>query len=493
MAGKSPGAIRRMIRPVRLDEPIRTSVARGGVYSMVGLAAQGILRFATSFLIGHLAGKSELGVVATAISTSLTLALLWPTSAGSGASKFLARARGAGNGDETGAIAAHLRTRTVQSAVALALATLPIWIVIDHGSWSDAVSVAALTLAYSGYSFTRGIQFGAGQIQRATCWDVTTVVLGLAGLSTMLLAGVRGSALVLPLVLTYGLYTLASWPYAAHGKAIGEHRRELDGFVTLAAIGSLASAGFLQLSQIVAKLSGGNANAGQYAAALSLATPASLLAGSLSLVLLPTLSEAWGRKDHKAFRTQTDQATHGIAVVMVAIFGTIGLCSRLIVGVIWGSRFAGAEDILPILVVAVLATNLGLASVSALTTRSQWGVAVTTISSIVGMGVGAAFWFTLSPELGLTGVALGYLCGTVVIAGIPVGVVWHRDGHRWSPLFGRVLIGLAVGAALVVLEHASRLPLPVDLACAAVFLAVWWALNRADVAKLPIPGLRRKR
>jgi putative peptidoglycan lipid II flippase len=493
MADKPRGAVGRMIRPVRLDDPTRTSVARGGVYSMVGLSAQGILRFATSFLIGHLAGKSELGIVASAIATSLTLALLWPTSAGSGASKFLARARGAGNADETGVVAAHLRTRTVQSAAVLALATRPIWIVIDHGSWSDAVSVAALTLAYSGYSFTRGIQFGAGQIQRATCWDVTTVVLGLAGLAAMLVAGVRGSTLVLPLVLTYGIYTLAGWPYAARGRATGERRRELDVFVTLAAIGSLASAGFLQLSQIVAKLVGGNANAGQYAAALSLATPASLLAGSLSLVLLPSLSEAWGRNDHVAFRAQTNQAMHGLAVVMVAVFGTIGLCSRLIVGVIWGARFAGAEDVLPILVVAVLATNLGLASVNALTTRSQWGVAVTTVSSIVGMAVGAAFWFTVAPGLGLTGVALGYLCGTVVIAGIPVGVVWRRDGHRWSPVFARVLTGLAVGAALVVLEHAAHLPLPVDLACAAVFLAVWWALNRADVAALPIPGLRRKR
>ncbi|HVV21783.1 MAG TPA: lipid II flippase MurJ, partial [Pseudonocardiaceae bacterium] len=426
-----------------------------------------------------------------AIATSLMLAVLWPTSTGSAASKFLARARGAGNVDETRAVAAHLRLRAAQTAIVLALASVPIWIVIDHGSWADAAAVAALTLAYSGYSFTRGIQFGAGQVPRATLWDVTTVVLGLAGLSAMLLAGVRGTALVLPLVLTYGLYTLACWPYAAHGRARQERRRELDLFVLLAAAGSIASSGFLQLSQIVAKVIGGDTSAGQYAASLSLATPASLLAGSLSLVLLPSLSEAWGRKDHATFRAQTDQATRGLAVVMVAIFGTIALCSPLIVRVIWGSAFAGAADILPILAVAVLATNLGVASVNALTTRSQWGNALTSIASVIGMGVGLVFWFTLAPLMGIDGVAIGYLCGTTVIAGIPIGVVWRTDRHRWSPLFGRILVGLAVGTALVVAERSLHLPVLVDLACAVVFLAVWWALNRSDVPTLPIPGLRR--
>ncbi|HKN98831.1 MAG TPA: hypothetical protein VJX10_17050 [Pseudonocardiaceae bacterium] len=490
---KPQGLVGRMLHQVRLDEPLRTSLARGGVYSTIGLAAQGVLRFATSFLVGHLAGKSELGVVASAIATALTLAVLWPTSTGSAASKFLARARGAGKPDEARSIAAHLRTRTAQTALFLGAASIPIWIVLDHGAWQDALAVAALTVAYSAYSFTRGIQFGAGQVQRATSWDVTSVVLGLAGLAALLLAGVRGTVLVLPLVFTYGLYAVAGWPYAGQGKPVRERRRELDVFVVLGAVGSLASTGFLQLSQIAAKLAGGNASAGQYAAALSLATPASLLAGSLSLVLLPSLSEAWGRADLDGFRAQTDRATKGLAVVMVAIFGTIIVCSRLIVGVIWGSRFAGAENILPILVVALLATNLGLASVNALTTRSQWGNALTSITSIGGMTVGAVMWFVVTPRLGLTGVALGYVCGTVVMSGIPMAVVWRQDHHRWSLMIGKVLLGLAVAGGMVAVEHIADLPLLLDPAFAAVFLALWWALNPAVVAGLPIPFPRRRR
>jgi putative peptidoglycan lipid II flippase len=493
IANEQHGIVGRMLHQVRLDEPVRTSLARGSMFSTVGLIAQGVLRIATSLLVGHIAGKAELGVVASAIATALTLAVLWPTSTGSAASKFLARARGAGSTEETLAIARHLRMRTVQTGLFLGALSLPIWIVIDHGTWPDALSVAALTIAYSGYSFTRGIQFGASQVPRATSWDVTTVLLGLGGLAVLLFSGVRGTVLVLPLVLTYGVYTVAGWPYAAHGRPTVARRRELDVFVLLGAVGSLASTGFLQVSQIAAKLAGGNAAAGEYAAALSLATPASLLASSLSLVLLPSLSEAWGRGDQTAFRAQTDQANRGLSVVMVAIFGSIAVCSPLIVDLIWGSRFAGVEDILPILLVAVLATNLGVTSVNALMTRSQWGNAVTSIASFAGMAVGVVIWFTVAPSMGLTGVALGYLCGTVTISAIPIGIVWRIDSHKWSPLFGKIAVGVAVAAGIIVAEHVAHLSALYEPLFAIGFLLVWGALNRAEVAKLPIPGRRRRK
>lgn len=492
---KTPGTrglLAGMFTPVRLDEPTRTSLAKGGALSTVGLLAQGVLRFATAFLVGHIAGKADLGVVASAIATALTLALLWPTTTGSAASKFLARARGEGSADEIRATAAHLRLRTVEAAALLGAASVPVWIIVDDGPWSGAASVAALTIAYSGYSFTRGVQFGAGQVPRAIAWDLTSVVLGLAGLTVLLLLGVRGPALVMPLVLTYGLYTLAGWPYAASGRPARERRRELDGFVALGAAGSLASTGFLQLSQISAKLVGGDAEAGQYAAALNLATPASMLAAALSLVLLPSMAEAWGRGDHAAFHAQTDQATRSFAVVMVAIFGSVIVCSRLLVDLIWSDEFAGAEDILPVLVLAVLATNLGVGSVNSLTSRSQRGMLVTTVASLLGMALGVTIWLTVAPRMGLAGVALGYLCGTVVIAAIPIGVVWRKAGHKWGALFGKVALGLAGLGGIVALQRFTDPSILLDPVFALAFLGAWWLLNRADVARLPLPRIVRR-
>lgn len=492
-AGDPPGVLARMFAPVRIDEPTRTSLASAGTLSTVGLLAQGVLRFATAFLVGRLAGEAELGVVASAIATATILALLWPTTTGSAASRFLAGARGAHDPTELRATAAHLRRRAVEATVLLALAALPVWVLVDGGSWSGAVSVAALTLAYAGYSFTRGFQFGVGQVPRAIAWDLTSVALGLAGLAGLLLAGVRGPALVLPLVLAYGVYAVAGWPYSVAGRPARQRRRELDGFVALGAVGSLASTGFLQLSQIVAKLVGGDAAAGQYAAALYLATPASMLAAALSLALLPSLAETWGRGDRAAFHAQTDRAMRAFSVVIVAIFGSVIVCSRALVEAIWGDAFSRAADLLPVLVAAVLVTNLGVVSVNALTSRSRRGMRITTGASLGGMAVGMTVWVVAAMRMGVDGVALGYLCGTVVIATIPVVAAWRSGGHAWGLLFGKIAVGGAVIGAVAVVQRLEDLPLLLDPVLAAGFLLVWWLLNRAEVARLPRPRPRLHR
>lgn len=481
-----------MVRQVALHEPTGTTLARGSALSTAGLLAQGVLRFATAFLVGHIASRAELGLVASAVATATILALLWPTTAGSAASKFLARARGAAQHDEVLSTAAHLRTRTAQTAVVLSFASLPVWVFVDHGSWAGALSVGALTLAYSGYNFTRGVQFGAGQVARATAWDLTSVVLGLGSLVALLVAHVRGPALVLPLVLAYGIYTAAGWPWSVKGRPSRERRRELDVFVALGAAGSIASTGFLQLSQITARLVAGNDGAGQYAAALNLATPASMLAASLSLVLFPSMAEAWGRGDHAAFHAQTDRAMRAIGVVMVAIFGSIILASRLMIQVIWGAKFVGAENLLPVLILAVLATNLGVASVNAITTRSQRGMWITTGASLLGLVVGVLVWLAVTGDLGIQGVALGYLCGTIVIAAIPVVIVWRTSGHHWAGLFVRIGLGLLVIGALVLLQRRAGLSPWLDPALVLVFLVGWLALNRSDVLALPIPRPGRR-
>ncbi|MFC5285806.1 lipopolysaccharide biosynthesis protein [Actinokineospora guangxiensis] len=473
-----------VFRPVRLDAPEGGSLARGGVQSTIGLLAQGLLRFVAALLVGHIAGRGEFGVVASAIAAATILSLLWPTTAGAAASKFFARARGAGDLGGLSAIAAHLRTRTLLASLVLGLAAIPVWVFYDGGSWLGGLCVAALAIAYSGYIFTRGVQFGAGQVRRATVWDLTSVAVGLLGITVLLLVGVRGPALVLALAAAYGLYALAGWPYRVTGRPEREQRREIDAFVLFGAAGALASTGFLQFSQIAAGLVGGVEQAGVYASALSLATPASMLAASLSLVLLPSLAEAWGRGDKAAFHAQSDTATRALATVMVAIFGALLIGSRLVVDLVWGGKYPEARDLLPILVLAVLATNLAVGSVNSLTTRSRRGVRLTMIASVAGMAVGVLVWLVAAPRWGNTGIAIGYLCGTTVVAAIPVVVAWRTGGHRWGALFAKVGVAVAAMVGIAVLQRAADLPVVLDLAFAAVFLVCWLLANRATVTAL---------
>lgn len=486
--------MRSMVRPLRLDEPAAGSLASRGLLGAVGVGVQGVQRFLITFLVAHVAGRDAVGVVATAVSTALLLSLLWPTTTGSAASKFVAIARGAGDKVQTRVVAAQLARRTIAATLLLAGAAVPLWMVLDGGSLVDAACVAALVVGYCGYSFTRGLQFGVGQVARATAWDIISAVGGLAGLLVVLLGGARGPVLLLPLAAAYGLYALAGWPHGARGRPSAALRRELDGHVAVGVLGTVASTGFLQLSLIVARAVDGTAGAGQYAVALSLATPASLLAGSLSLVLFPSMAEAWGRGDVAGLRRQTDRATRALIVVMVSIFGTLTVCSRLLVSVLYRAEYRPAADVLPVLLMAVLATTLAVATVNALTTRSQRGVVVASTAAVVGMLVGIVVWAVLAPHYGIMGVAIGYLCGTATIAAIPFVAVWRLEHHEWAALTGRLLAGIVLIVALVVVQRSLGTSHWTDPAFAAVFVLGWSALMYRDIGvALGLLRARRRR
>ena len=242
---------------------------------------------------------------------------------------------------------------------------------------------------------------------------------------------------------------------------------------------------------IVAGHYGTPADAGQYAAALATATPASMVSISLSLALFPSLAEAWGRGDLAGFRRQTDQALRALVFVMVSIFGSLIICSRLIMG-IWGPQFDRDDPVFPVLLTAILCTSLGVVTVNALTTRSRRGMTVTTAASLVGMATGVLLWLVLVPDLGTLGVALGYLVGAAVVATIPLVVVWRSDTHRWGGVILRLLGGLLLLVGLAVLQRRRDLPVPSDPFVAALFLAVWAAMAPVS-ARMVLDRLRTRK
>lgn len=58
---------------------------------------------------------------------------------------------------------------------------------------------------------------------------------------------------------------------------------------------------------VVASLVGTETEAGYYAAAISLATLATMLIRTVSEVLFPSMAEAGGRNDHTGLAVQTDR------------------------------------------------------------------------------------------------------------------------------------------------------------------------------------------
>lgn len=481
--------IRAVLRPVDVYAARGASVGGRGLVSVVGLAAQGLIRFAVLFVIGRFGGPAVLGVVATAMATAALLILVWPTTSGQAASRFVARARGRGNAGEIAAVLAHLGRRFVQATALLAVAAVVAWWLLDGGDPTAAgpaggLAVAAYLIGLAGQAYTRGVHYGCGAVTRVVTWDVATSLVGLAGVVGLLAAGRRDVWLLAPVAALLLVLTAGCWPWGAASRLGAQPgtalRRELDGFVLFGSVGTLASAGLVQLSLLAARQAGDAAGAGQYAAATALANPLTLLSGAMSLVLYPTMAEAFGRRDRGAVSSQLDRGTRGLLVVVAPLVAVIVVLSPQVVAVVWGSAYGETARLLPVVLTAVLASMVAVPSVNALTADDEVpGIRRISLVSLVGLVVAALVWVLVVPRLGVFGVALGYAAGVLAIAGYAVAHQWRAWRMRWvGPVARAAALGGAVGVVLAVVPAAATAG---RCLAAAALVAAWVLLARRDL------------
>lgn len=463
------------LRSVDLEHPEQVPPARKALFSMLSVGLQGGSRFISNWLIGRIAGQLALGGVASATALAFTLNTLWPSSAQGGASKFIARARGKQDPDEVRAVAAHLSRRVLQVTGALAVLAPPIWVLLYGGAWWEGLCVSAILITVASSSFARGVHFGSGHVARSARVDLVASGFGIGFTVLLLLLGVRSIALSLPLSVSLGIYSLLCWPWSGSGRPDRELRSEIDKFITFSSLGSLASAGMLQISQLIAR-SLGEAAAGEYAPALQLVTPLSLITSALIMVLFPAMAEAQGSGDRDRIRKQTDAVTRAFMAILVPIFGALAIASRPVMALVWGTRFEGAAHLMPVFCLALLLNNLAAPSVASVTSgphRNMWYSMLLSQAGLVAAIIG---WVVLVPPLGVLGVAVGYGIGAALTAVSLFCVAWRMNSQRWFGLSIQILIGVAVIIAASVWRHLSPVDYLIDSLVAAGFALAWLAV-----------------
>lgn len=456
-------------------------VARRGVVSVVGIAVQGLVRFCYSLLIGRTMPAGFLSATNSAISTSMLSTLLWPTSLASAAGKFLARE--SASPQRAAALTHYLGRLCVLTSVGLAgvAATLTaVW--LAPGQPATAVFVGFLTLGWSGYTFVRSAHYATNRVVRATFWDVLSFLVSVLGL-LLVLAFDAPDLLLLPITVGYLGYAVLGWPRGAKGALDEALKREMRRYVSWGVVGSLTTGGFLQLTMVLAHQTGDTTGADAYAAALTLATPASMIGSVLSLLLLPTLSEAVGRGDLDSVRRQTDLASRGLIALLGGVFGVIIVGSRIVVAIIW-PNLASTVPILEVLLVATFLMTAATACAESINSYSVHGARTMGVIRSIGFVTGLAVLGALVSGMSVLGIAIGYLAGMVLTGLVPIAVVWRRDRQHWGPSALRVLTGAAVAAGLVVLRDRWG---PVgwhDLLFVVVFAVVWLAMLGSDTRVL---------
>lgn len=466
-----------LTRPVDLHRSVDPRLGRRGLTSLVGLAFQGVIRLAINVVIGRWAGAAVLGVVAAGQATAQFLILLWPTTSGQAASRFLARARGRDNPAEIDAVARHLGRAVVLATVLLAALSAPISLARGVDG-VGAACVALLLVGLAGAQYTRGVHYGVGAVTRVVVLDIAFSLAGLAGVVLLLAGGVRDLRLLLPLAAGFIALTAACWPWGSGATTPRALAREIDRFVFFGSLGTLASAGLVQLAVLVAAQLGPR-EAGAYSAAANLANPLTLLSGALSLVLYPSMSEAFGRGDEEAVRSQLDAGVRGLVFAVVPMVAVLALCAPEVVRLLYGPGFEPAAPLLSVLLMAVLASMIAVPCVNATTSGSANGIVFTTVASLAGLTLAGLVWWSAVPGHGVPAVALGYLIGVLFTA----GAAFVRCWVVWRFAWGRVVVvlALAVGAIVTGVNGLSAAPTWWRGCGALAFVAVWFAVQPGQV------------
>jgi O-antigen/teichoic acid export membrane protein len=386
--------------------------------STVGVLAQGLARFAYTVLIGRFMGPQDLAHVSAWIALSLILSLLWPTGAGNAASHFLSHARALGH---TPVYALRLIQRSFWiSCIAMLAIGIPVSVLALGADPGDAIAIAALVVAYSGYILARGIEVGLGRIASAALWDVISSATTMVLLVLVLVAHLSG-ALLWPLAIGYAIFGIHSLrgAHRGHDHLLQENRvppAQILKLISWNSVGLLASNGLIQFAMVFVFIVEPPLEAGLFAAAMSLATPASMLSQAVTQVLIPRFS-AWAATDPASSRKRY-LAVLGVMVLgLGVVFGVVALLSPLVVGIVFGEAYRAAGPTMALLLIGVYAFSIGLVATAFLLTTGRTRVA--TYASVTGLVVGLATMMFGAPALTGSGAA-----AAGVIAGYTVTAVW---------------------------------------------------------------------
>jgi len=455
---------------------------RDSFFSSIGVLVQGSARFFFNVVVGRVAGAAVLSTVSAGLALATVVSLLTPSAAGQAASKFLAMEMGAGRQESAGGIVRHIGGRVALSLAILAPAAGLTAVVAFDVGWWGAVWICLLSLAFSAYNLVRGMQFGLGRIVPATWWEILSALVSFGSLAAVVLAD-QPAHFLAPLTIGYSVYALAGWPRRDSADSAqpvsAELRQEIDAFIAWAVAGTVLSSGLLQFSMLLAKGAETAQAAGLYAAAVSLATPATMAARAFSMALMPAMARAAGRGDSEGRRRHTDIGTRSLVASMIALFGVLAILSDHILVLFYGPDFRGGGTSLRILVVAVMFGTLSIAAVNDLTTSSRNGIRTSALLNACGFATGAVGMLVLVPHLGIVGVAVGCLAGSVMTAALPLLLVWRTGRQRWAGLAARTASGVALIAVCAVVS-AQLGSLWWSAGVALLFLAAWAALDWRD-------------
>jgi O-antigen/teichoic acid export membrane protein len=352
----------------------------------------------------------------------------------------------------------------------------------------DVVQVGLLTAAYSVYVIYKAGLYAFDRVGRYLRLEILCSVIIVVTTVVVLLA--RERWFLVPQVAGYAAFGftahLALSRHAAGARAVRRSERfGIAMYVVVACVGTVASAGFLQLTQILAAVNATLGDAAYFTATITLVSALYFLPRALSLALFPFLAEAHGAGDLDAVRTHADRTTRALLCLLAPLFAIAITLAGEALAVYGGSRFYAGALIMQLVLVASYLSVIQVPSVNALSSASGHGLRRTAGWAVTGACAGLLSMTILGPAMGGPGIALAYLFGTGVTACGPVIAVWRQYRMSWAgPLLravGVVAIAFLGARLLVSVVPANGIPWIRDGAAALLATVVSAAVLHRDL------------
>lgn len=419
---------------------------------MVAIGALGVTRLIHSALVTRAGGVSTIAVVGLLISATMLAGLFLPGGISSASSKFIPFFLGRGETANAYAVYRLLARYGYACSVALGVVVGALVPVLYHVGWADAVATGVLTAIYSIYSVEKAALYGFDRIQAYVRLELTGSALAIVSTIVVVVAGWH--SYLLPLTLGYSVLIVGAWWLIRRSRPDGRGavevnvRKEMAGYIGLASIGGLASAGLLQALPALAAIYTGTADVAHFATCIALVAPLYFLPRALSMALFPAMAHAHGAGDLDVVRRHTDISTRALFVLLAPLFVLAIMLARPILALIFGVKLVAGASILQVLLLATFVMVTQVAAVNALSSGSRRDVRIPVFSAVTGWCTGVLAAIPLGMMLGGFGIGLAYLLAAAVNASGPMVSVARRHKMAWQGPIGRALAAL-LGALVI--------------------------------------------
>ncbi|WP_458115319.1 lipopolysaccharide biosynthesis protein [Arthrobacter sp. D2-10] len=479
--------LRRVLFPAPVLAPAPGGLGAAFGLTVTGIFVQGLTRLGYSVLVGRVLGPAALGDLASVLALASFLVLFWPAAGANAAGKFIALARG-----EEDLQTARATERFVASSSTIAgciLSTVAALVVVFQfgAGWLAGIMAGALTVALSGYSFSRGLRVGYGHFVTTAVWDILASALSLTLLMGVLVAGWE-AVLLLPLVAGYTLFAVTAWPANASGKLSPERKREILRFSAWSSLNIMAAGGLLQLSIVLARSWSSGVELGLYSAAVQLATPASMLSSAMLTAMGPSLVTKFAAGDLLGMRQELGRIMNITIAFFMPLFVFGVIWAEVAMLIVFGFQFTQGATYLGTLLVAVSVTSFNAAN-ARLNGTEERGIRELAAVNFTALVAGVAVMLWLGPLLGASGSAVGYLTGALISGTVPFLIVWRRDSMAWLPVLARLTVAYLAMVVALVGQHSTGGAIWWNIACSGVFVVIWSLLNATAFTS----GMRRGR